>query len=397
MAGGAPPPPAAAEADVRHMAAACALARRAEGRVWPNPAVGCVLVRDGRVVGRGWTRPGGRPHAETEALARAGDAARGATAYVSLEPCSHHGKTPPCADALVEAGVARVVTAMEDPDPRVQGRGHDRLRAAGITVDTHVGAAEAEAINHGFVLRHRDGRPAITLKLATTLDGRIAAHSGRSRWITGEDARRAVHALRARHDAVLVGSGTAIADDPALTCRLPGLADRAPVRIVMDRRLRLPLTASLVATARETPTWLITLAGGDAARITAFRDAGVEVIEVAAGDRTGLPDIDVALQELGRRGLNTVLVEGGAHLAAALLRADRVDRLHWVTAPAVMGGDGTAAVMPFGIDDPDAMPRFEGGSLSRVGPDIWQAFARPASPSALPSTLPATLPPTASD
>lgn len=371
--------PAEAE-DARHMAAALALARRAEGQVWPNPAVGCVLVRDGRVVGRGWTQPGGRPHAETEALRRAGEAARGATAYVTLEPCSHHGMTPPCTEALVAAGIARVVTALEDPDPRVQGAGHAHLAAAGIEVRTGVGSEEAAAVNRGFLMRHREGRPAITLKLASTLDGRIAAHTGRSRWITGEAARAAAHALRARHDAIMIGSGTAISDDPDLTCRLAGLEDRSPVRIVVDRRLRLPLTSRLVATAAEVPTWLITLSGGDSTRIAAFRDCGVEVIEVEPGNGdAGLPDIEGALAELGRRGLNTVLVEGGAHLAAALLHSGRVDRLEWMTAPSVMGGDGIAAVKPFGVDAPEDMPRFERTSLVAVGTDIWQSLERPSS------------------
>jgi len=357
------------------MAAALALARRAEGRVHPNPAVGCVLVRDGRVVGRGWTQPGGRPHAETEALRRAGEGARGATAYVSLEPCCHHGLTPPCTDALIAAGVSRVVTALEDPDPRVAGGGHVRLRESGIEVTTGIGADEAARVNLGFLTRHQLGRPAVTLKLATTMDGRIAAHTGRSRWITGPAARAAVHLLRARHDAIMVGSGTAIADDPELTCRLPGLADRTPVRIVVDRRLRLPLTAKLVATAAQVPTWLITLAGGDRERMDALRDCGVEVIPVGRSSG-GMPDLDVALAELGTRGLNSVFVEGGAHLAAALLRGGLVDRLEWMSAPAVLGGDGIAAVAPFGVDAPDMMPRFAPVAARPLGADLWQSLER---------------------
>src|SRR5215475_2950035 len=245
--------------DAGHMAAALDLARRGLGRVWPNPAVGCVLVRQGRVVGRGWTQPGGRPHAETEALHRAGAAAKGATAYVTLEPCSHHGRTPPCADALIAAGIARAVVAMEDPDPRVSGAGLARLREAGIKVDLGLGESEAGEINAGFFLRIRERRPLITLKLAMTLDGRIATRSGESRWITGEAARARAHLLRAQHDAVMVGSGTVLADDPLLNVRLPGLGRQSPLRIVLDGRMRLSLTSALVAGARETPTWLVTL------------------------------------------------------------------------------------------------------------------------------------------
>src|SRR5579862_7078692 len=221
----------AASIDLMAMRGALSLARRGLGNTWPNPAVGCVLVREGRVVGRGWTQPGGRPHAETEALARAGRAARGATAYVTLEPCCHHGRTPPCADALIAAGLSRVVAAIEDPDPRVAGGGLARLRAAGLDVESGLCAAEAAEINAGFLSRLRLGRPLVTLKLATSLDGRIATASGESRWITGGPARERAHLLRATHDAILVGTDTVIADNPELTCRLPGLAGHSPVRV----------------------------------------------------------------------------------------------------------------------------------------------------------------------
>src|SRR5580700_4659831 len=234
-----------ARLDLGHMRTALGLARRGLGNTWPNPAVGCVIVKDGRVVGRGWTQKGGRPHAETEALARAGKGAKGATAYVSLEPCSHHGKTPPCAEALIAAGVSRVVAAVEDPDPRVSGRGIARLRAAGIAVEAGLCAAEAAELNAGFFCRVAQGRPLVTLKLAASLDGRIATPTGKSRWITGPAARERAHLLRAAHDAVLIGTGTALADDPQLTCRLPGLEARSPVRIVIDRTLRLPATLRL--------------------------------------------------------------------------------------------------------------------------------------------------------
>src|SRR6476646_5423929 len=214
----------------------------------PNPLVGCVLVRDGVAIGEGWHRRPGTPHAEAHALEAAGDA-RGATAYVTLEPCCHHGRTPPCADALIAAGVRRVVAAVEDPDPRVAGGGVASLRTAGIAVETGLCAAEATEVNAGFFQRVRRGRPLVTLKLATSLDGRIATASGESRWITGPPARERAHLLRATHDAILVGTATVLADDPQLTCRLPGLAGRSPVRIVIDRQLRIPLAARLFAEA----------------------------------------------------------------------------------------------------------------------------------------------------
>lgn len=356
------------------MAVALGLARRGLGRVWPNPSVGCVIVKDGRVVGRGWTQPGGRPHAETEALRRAGAAARGATVYISLEPCAHHGKTPPCADALIDAGVARAVVAIEDPFRRVAGRGLERMRSAGIDVVTGVGHDAAAALNAGFFMRIGDARPLFTLKTASTLDGRIATHTGESQWITGAPARARGHALRASADAVMVGVGTALADDPRLDCRLPGLADRSPVRIVVDSRARLPLTSRLVRTARETPTWLLTLAGQDA-RHRAFADAGIEVIEVAP-DADGNLDLDVGAGALGDRGLTRVLVEGGGRLAAGLLRAGLVDRLVWFRAPRLIGGDGLPATEAFGVDRLDQAPAFRRIAVVEVGDDVMETYAR---------------------
>jgi diaminohydroxyphosphoribosylaminopyrimidine deaminase/5-amino-6-(5-phosphoribosylamino)uracil reductase len=357
------------------MQAALGLARRGLGSVWPNPAVGCVIVKDGRVVGRGWTQPGGRPHAETEALAMAGAGARGATAYVTLEPCAHHGKTPPCAQALADAGIARVVAAVEDPDPRVAGKGFALLRQAGLAVDTGLMAEAAAALNAGFFLKVREGRPLVTLKLASTLDGRIATHRGESRWITGDMARQAAHMLRAEHDVVLVGSGTALADDPDLTCRLPGLAERSPVRVVVDGRLRLPLTGRLVATARDIPTWLITLPDADAARLEALEDAGIEVLEAPPG-RDHLIDPARALAMLAASGVTRVLCEGGAHLAAALLRARLVDRLVWFRAPRLIGGDGLPAAMPFGVDALADTAGFRLEDVRPVGGDVMETYCR---------------------
>ncbi len=360
------------------MRAALGLARRGLGETWPNPAVGCVIARqdaDRQVVGRGWTGRGGRPHAETEALRRAGAMALGATAYVTLEPCSHQGQTPPCCGALIEAGIDRAVIALADPNPRVSGRGISRLRDAGVAVTLDVGRHEAQDVNAGFLTRVEEGRPLVTLKTATTLDGRIATHSGESRWITGERSRAFAHGLRASHDAVMVGSGTALSDNPDLTCRLPGMEDRSPVRIVCDSRMRLDLAGHLVETAKRTPTWLITLEGGDKARRRAFRDCGVEVIEISSAG-AGSIDLRRALEELAIRGLTRVLVEGGGHLAAALLRLDLVDRVAWFRAPRVIGGDGSPTVAPFGVDHLSETPRFVREAVSELGTDILETYRR---------------------
>ncbi|MBI3504745.1 MAG: bifunctional diaminohydroxyphosphoribosylaminopyrimidine deaminase/5-amino-6-(5-phosphoribosylamino)uracil reductase RibD [Proteobacteria bacterium] len=358
------------------MRVALGLARRGLGAVWPNPAVGCVLVRDGIVVGRGWTQAGGRPHAETEALKRAGAAARGSTAYVTLEPCSHHGKTPPCVDALIEAGIARVVVATGDPDPRVSGRGLERLRGAGIAVETGLLAAEADALNAGFFLRVREGRPLVTLKLATSLDGRIATHRGESRWITGEASRARAHAMRATHDAVLVGSGTALADDPMLDVRLPGYENARRVRVVVDGRLRVPLTARLVRTAREHPTWFVVREDADDSRAKVLADCGVELIRLAPDAATGhLAPADV-LKALGGRGLTRVLLEGGAHLAGAFLQAGLVDRLARFGAGLALGGDGVPALAAFGVDRLADAPRFSRLEQVECGDDVLETWTR---------------------
>jgi len=365
--------------DLAMMRAALALARRGLGISWPNPSVGCVIVKDGHVVGRGWTGRGGRPHGESEALRRAGVAAEGATAYVTLEPCSHWGQTPPCADALIAAGLRRVVVALEDPDPRVAGAGIEALRKAGLTVEIGLCADEATELNAGFLQRVRLGRPLVTLKLATSLDGRIATATGESRWITGPAARDRAHLLRATHDAILVGIGTVIADDPQLTCRLPGLAGRSPVRIVLDRHLRIPPTARLIAEARQVPTWVVTLPSAGKAAEKRLRDAGVEVLAVSP-DAAGLIDLAAVLLLLGKRGVTRLLVEGGSRVAAALLRADLVDRLVWLHAPLLLGNDGIPAVESLVRDELAAMPRFERVATEVAGEDVMALFRvrRPA-------------------
>ncbi len=359
--------------DRAYMTMALGLARRGLGRVWPNPAVGCLLVREGRILARGWTQDGGRPHAEQVALAAAGTAAEGATAYVTLEPCSHHGKTPPCADALIAAGLARVVTATDDPDPRVSGGGHRRLRGAGLAVTEGVCRIEAEALNLGFFLRQRLGRPMVTLKLAMSLDGRIATVSGQSQWITGPEARARAHLLRAEHDAVMVGSATAIADNPRLTVRLPGMEGRRPVRLVADGRLALPLTHELVRGAKSLPTWLLTRDDADRQRRRAYEQAGVVVLEVP-GSATQTLDMADALELLGGRGLTRLLVEGGGRLAASLLAAGLVDRLVVFQAGVAIGGDGVPGVAGLGLRELAKAPRFTQRRVERLGNDVMVEY-----------------------
>jgi diaminohydroxyphosphoribosylaminopyrimidine deaminase/5-amino-6-(5-phosphoribosylamino)uracil reductase len=361
--------------DEAHMRAALRLAARGLGNTWPNPAVGCVLVKDGQVIARGWTQPGGRPHAEAEALARAGAAAAGATAYVTLEPCSHHGRTPPCCDALIRAGVRRVVVAMRDPDARVDGRGFARLRQAGITVEEGLLGADAAALNAGFVNRITQGRPLVTLKLASTLDGRIATACGESRWITGGAARRAVHALRARHDAVMVGSGTVLADDPELSCRIPGMDPVSMLRVIADARLRTPPDARLVREAGSHPTWLLTGAGHRPSALSPYIQAGVQVMTLRRAMGGGLLPRGM-LSTLGARGVTRVLVEGGAGLASALLAAGLVDRLVWFHAPGVMGAEGWPATGPLGVAALARMPRFRRVATELVGEDVMSEFER---------------------
>jgi len=331
--------------DSRFMALAHALGRRGFGSAWPNPAVGAVIVRDdGRVVGRGWTQPGGRPHAEIEALARAGPAARGATIYVTLEPCSHQGRTPPCADAIVAAGIKRVVSAIEDPNPAVAGRGHARLRASGIALDIGLGAEEARRAHAGHVLRMREGRPRVLLKLAISADGKAGLAGPRPMAITGEPARARVHLMRAMNDAILIGIGTALADDPLLTVRLPGMADRSPVRVVLDSALRLPLTSALVNSAAETPVWAVGAPEAPAEAARGLEGQRVNVLSAAAHD--GKLDLRAVLKLLAQHGITRLMVEGGPTVAAAFVAADLVDEAALFRSPKVVGATGIDAGMP---------------------------------------------------
>ncbi len=370
----------AEQEDVARMRAALDLARRGLGTTWPNPSVGCVIARDGVVLGRGATRPGGRPHAEQEALAQArarfgAQALQGATAWVSLEPCAHHGRTPPCADALAHAGIARVVSTFEDPDPRVQGRGFAALRAAGLRVDVGVLAEEARALNAGFLTRLAQGRPFVTLKLAASLDGRIAHETGESRWITGPQARARVHLMRARADAVLIGAGAARADDPMLDVRLPGLEARRPVRVVADGGLSLSLMSRLARSAGAAPLWLLHRRGAERARREALDALGVRLIETRA-TASGEVDLGAALSALGAEGVTRLLCEGGGRIAAALLRADLVDEIAWFTAGAAIGAEGAPAVAHMALPDLAAAPRFGLQGVETLGGDVLSLWAR---------------------
>jgi diaminohydroxyphosphoribosylaminopyrimidine deaminase/5-amino-6-(5-phosphoribosylamino)uracil reductase len=361
--------------DGHFMGIAIGLARRGHGSVSPNPSVGCVIVRDGGIVGRGWTQPGGRPHAETEAIGRAGAATQDATAYVTLEPCAHHGQTPPCAQALIDAGISRVVVGTGDPDPRVQGGGISMLREAGIEVVENVRDAEARDAALGFLMWVENNRPLVTVKLATTLDGRIATSTGDSQWITGPISRALGHGLRARNDAILVGARTALLDNPSLTCRLPGLERASPIRVVVDARLVLPLTHTLVATAAETPTWILTRADGDVDRRRAFEGAGVRLIDVALDD-DGNIDFAEALGALASLGVTRMIVEGGGRIIAGLLAADLVDRLVWFRASSLIGGDGVAGVAAFGARALDDAANFVKVSSRQAGADIVETYMR---------------------
>ena len=360
--------------DESFMAIAIGLARRGHGNVSPNPSVGCVIVKDGSIVGRGWTQPGGRPHAEAEAIRRAGRAAQNATAYVTLEPCAHHGETPPCAQAIIDAGITRVVIGTGDPDPRVQGGGISMMRRAGVEVIENICCDGAKEAALGFLIRVEKSRPLVTVKLATTLDGRIATANGDSQWITCPLSRALGHGLRARNDAILVGSRTALLDDPSLTCRLPGLESASPIRIVVDARLILPLTHKLVSTASETPTWILTGVGGDADRRKAYKDAGVRLIDVALHSDGNINLAD-ALKALGTLGVTRLMVEGGGRIIAGLLAAGLADRLVCFRASRIIGGDGVSAVGGFGVRTLDDASHFVKVSSRRVGADILETYA----------------------
>jgi diaminohydroxyphosphoribosylaminopyrimidine deaminase / 5-amino-6-(5-phosphoribosylamino)uracil reductase len=333
-----------------------------------------VMVKDQIIVGRGWTQPGGRPHAEIEALRRAGDAARGATLYVTLEPCSHHGKSPPCADAIVAAGVARVVSAIEDPNPKVAGEGHTRLRAAGITVDIGIGADEACRDHAGHIRRMREGRPQITLKLAVSADGKAGARGRRPLAITGEAVRDRVHLMRAQSDAIMIGIGTALADNPLLTCRLPGMEKNSPVRIVLDSALRLPLSSRLVRSSHEVPVWVVCGAEASRAAEENLQAAGVVVMRMA--EKQGRLYLAAVLKLVAGRGITRLMVEGGPTLAAALLAADVIDDAVLFRSAKVVGADGIDALDGLPLTALTQSPRLMAVQSEAIGADICEVFSR---------------------
>ncbi len=366
------PAPVTAADDARFMALALALGRRGLGNAWPNPAVGCVVVKDGMIVGRGWTQAGGRPHAETEALRRAKKAAQGATLYTTLEPCSHHGKTPPCADAIIKAGIARVVSSLEDPNTEVGGQGHARLREKGITVEVGLGAEEAARAHAGHISCIRHGRPFVTLKLALSKDEKVGLAGRKPVALTGEAARDRVFQMRAQSDAILVGIGTVLSDNPQLTCRLPGLFDRSPVRVVLDAKLRLPMAATVVSTVRDTPTWVFASRSASGLAEEFLMEKGCKVFRV--DDTQGRLDLHEMLRVLAGEGITRLLVEGGPTVAAGFVEMNLVDAAVLLRADKTIG--------PGGIDALEGMPltaltgKMTKRDSENVGGDIIESYER---------------------
>jgi len=352
------------------MGMALSLGRRGLGRVWPNPSVGCVIVKHGRVLGRGWTADCGRPHAEPRALN--GIDATGATVYVTLEPCAHHGQTPPCANALIAAGVARIVVAIEDPDPRVAGKGIAMLRAAGITVEIGLREDEARKDLAGFLSRINHQTPFVTLKLASSFDGRIATATGESKWITGPAARRKVHAMRAQHDAVLVGSGTVRADDPSLTVRDLGIS-RQPVRVVASTKADF-IGAGLIADLPDVPLWVCHGRDADAGHLLDWQSIGAKTI--ACDIVNGQLDPSDLLKKLAGEGLTRVFCEGGGSLAASFLSQCLVDEIVGFTAGVMLGADGTSSVGPIEVETLQDAARYRLLETSRIGNDIMHRWER---------------------
>ena len=360
------------------MQVALGLARRGLGKVAPNPAVGCILVRPDlgdRVVGRGWTQSGGRPHAETEALRRAGKLAKGATAYVTLEPCSHTGKTSPCADALINAKIKRVVIAMQDPDPRVSGQGIAKLRDAGLEIKINVLKSDSEQINVGFSNKLQFCRPYFSWKTATSLDGKIATTTGHSKWITEPDTRKVGQLLRAKNDAIIIGIGTALIDDPDLTCRLPGCSELSPIRIIVDSQLRLPLTHKLVISAHQFETWVFTCENPNLKKTAALKNAGVSIFKCEKSADGNL-DIKKLSQKLGEKGLTRVLIEGGAELSSSFLKHDLVDQIFWFRAPKIIGDDGLPAAKCLNILEINNTRTFTQQGTYDIGPDRLEIYHR---------------------
>jgi diaminohydroxyphosphoribosylaminopyrimidine deaminase/5-amino-6-(5-phosphoribosylamino)uracil reductase len=364
--------PETAADDARFMALALALGRRGLGNCWPNPAVGAVIVKDGIIVARGWTQKGGRPHAEVEALRGAKKEAQGATMYVTLEPCAHQGKTPPCADAIIKAGIARVVSALEDPNPEVAGRGHERLRGKGIAVDVGLGAEEASRVHAGHITHVTKDRPHVLLKLAISADGKVGLAGRKPAAITGEMARQRVFQMRAMSDAIMVGIGTVLSDNPQLTCRLPGMAGRSPVRVVLDAQLRVPLATAVVATVRETPSWVFASRKASSMAEEILQQKGCKVFRV--DDEGGRLDLDAVLKILAGEGITRLMLEGGSTLAASFVTADLVDEAALLYSEKLIGDDGIAPLEGMPLDALNGHLRAAGSE--RLGPDTLEHYER---------------------
>ena len=361
--------------DAKWMEIALRLADRNIGNVCPNPSVGCLIVNGARIVGRGWTQAGGWPHAEVMALEQAGEKSAGATVYTTLEPCSHFGKTPPCSDALISARIKRLVGAMRDPDPRVDGEGFSKLRDAGIEVVEGILESEATELNRGFIARVTRNLPFVTLKMAMSIDSRTATKTGDSKWITGEKARYSSHFLRSKHDAILTGIGTVLADNPILNTRISGLGNRSPTRIIMDTKLRLPVDSQIVSTATEYKTIIFTTGEAEKSKKRHIESFGLQVVTLT-GNKSGRVSLIETLEVLAAKGINSVLVEGGGTLNTEFLRSDLIDEFLVYRAPIVLGGDGKAAVEALGISDLSAGATFERTEIASIGTDVVETYKR---------------------
>jgi diaminohydroxyphosphoribosylaminopyrimidine deaminase / 5-amino-6-(5-phosphoribosylamino)uracil reductase len=364
--------PQSVSEDERYMRLAFALGRRNLGHTWPNPAVGALIVKDGIILGRGWTQQGGRPHAEIEALRRAKKAAQGATMYVTLEPCSHEGKTPPCADAIIRAGITRVVSALEDPNPEVAGQGHERLRAKGITVDIGLGAEEARLVHAGHITRITQGRPHVTLKLAISADGKAGLAGRKQAAITGDPARERTFQIRAANDAILVGIGTVLSDDPQLTCRLPGMFERSPVRVVLDVQLRVPLSTSVIATVRETPTWVFASRKASQIAEEILQQKGCKVFRV--DESRGRLDLQQVVVTLAEQGITRLMVEGGPIVAGSFVEADLVDEAVLLRGEKMIGAMGIAPLEKMPLET--LTGRLASCGSEKLGADTFERFVR---------------------
>jgi diaminohydroxyphosphoribosylaminopyrimidine deaminase/5-amino-6-(5-phosphoribosylamino)uracil reductase len=358
--------------DTRYMQLALSLGRRGLGNAHPNPAVGAVIVKDGVIVGRGWTQPGGRPHAEVVALNQAKRKAKGATLYCTLEPCSHTGKSPPCADAVIKAGIARVVSALDDSNPEVAGQGHARLRDKGIAVDVGLCADEARRAHAGHITRVQQGRPFVTLKLALSSDAKAGLTGRKQVAITGEAARDRVYMMRAQSDAILVGIGTVLSDNPQLTCRLPGLFERSPVRVVLDAKLSVPMSVTVISTLRETPTWVFTSHKASPIAEDILQQKGAKVFRV--DETQGRLDLDEVLKIIAEQGITRLMVEGGPIVAAAFVAADLVDEAVLLRSPKAIGDTGIAALEGMKLESLTGKMKSRGSE--QLGADTVETYER---------------------